>query len=80
MLALKILAGVFLLAGFLTILEAKKLVQRLRLDKKVKISGEHEMNEEDAQDYRLVKATVSVKMIGMLIVLPGLILSLIAFK
>lgn len=80
MLALKIIAGVFLLSGFLIVLGAKKLVERLGLDSRVKISDDYEMDEEDARDYRLVKATVNVKMIGMLIVLPGLILTLIAFR
>lgn len=80
MLALKIIAGVLLLAGFLTVLGAKKLVERLGLDSKVKISDDYELDEEDARDYRLVKATVNVKIVGMLIVLPGLILSLIAFR
>jgi len=80
MLALKIIAGVFLLSGFLTVLGAKKLVERLGLDSRVKISDDYEMDGEDAREYRLVKATVNVKMIGMLIVLPGLILTLIAFR
>lgn len=80
MLALKILAGIILVTGFLTVLEAKKLVQRFGLDKKVSIRYEDEMDEEEAQDYRLVKATVNVKMIGMLIALPGIILTLVVFK
>ena len=80
MLALKIMAGVFLLAGFGTVLEAKNLVKRFGLDQKTDVKFEHEMDDEEIAQYKLTKATVNVKMYGMLIVLPGIILTLIAFR
>ncbi len=80
MLALKILAGFFLLAGFATVIEAKNIMKKFSLDKKVKLENEHEMDADEAEDYRKLKATVSIKLYGMLIVLPGLILTLIAFR
>lgn len=80
MLTLKIIAGVFLLAGFGTILEAKNLVKRFNMDQKTNVEFEHEMDEEEIAQYKLTKATVNVKMYGMMIVLPGIILTLITFK
>lgn len=77
---MKILAGVILITGFATVLGARNLVQKFGLDKKVTINNESEFDADEAQDYRFVKATVSVKMYGMLIALPGLILTLIAFR
>ena len=80
MLALKIMAGVFLIAGFGTVLGAKNLIKKFDLDKKVNLNFEHEMDEEEIEQYKQTKATVNVKMYGMLIALPGVILTLIAFK
>lgn len=80
MLALKILAGILLLVGFGIVLEAKYLVKRFNLDQKVEVKFEHDMNEEEMAQYKFTKATVNVKMYGMLIDLPGIILTLIAFK
>ncbi|MGE5613828.1 MAG: hypothetical protein ACM3XR_05430 [Bacillota bacterium] len=80
MTALKIIAGILVLSGFAIVVGARKLVKIFNLDKKITISNESEMDEEEAGDYRLVKATFNVKLYGMLIALPGLILTLIAFK
>lgn len=80
MLVLKIIAGVLLLTGFGTVLEAKNLVKRFNLDKNVTVKFEHEMDEEERAEYMNMKATINVKMMGMLIALPGIILTLIAFK
>ncbi len=80
MLALKILAGLILAAGFALVLTAKNIVKRFGLDKKVKLENEEEMDEEDINDYKTLKATVNIKLWGMLIALPGLILTLIVFK
>ncbi len=80
MLVLKILAGLIILAGFVTVIAAKKIVKKFGLDKKVKLENENEMEAEDAEDYKTLIATVNVKRYGMLIALPGLVLTLIAFR
>jgi hypothetical protein len=80
MLILKIIAVVLLLAGFGTVLEAKNLVKKFNTEQDVKVTFEHEMNEEEMAQYKLTKATVNMKMFGMLIALPGIILTLFAFK
>ena len=80
MLFLKIFAAVLVVAGFVVILLAKKVVTRFGLDKRVKIADDMELSDEDLAEYKQLKATVTVKMLGMLVVLPGLIMTLIAFK
>ena len=80
MLALKILAGLIIVTGFVTVIAAKKIVMKFGLDKKVKLENEHEIEAEEAEDYKMLIATVNVKRYGMLIALPGLILTLIAFR
>ena len=80
MLALKIIAGLILIAGFFIALAARSLVTRFELDKRMNIENESEFDEKDATEYRHVKAVAFVKMSGMLIALPGLILTLFAFK
>ena len=80
MLALKIIAGLFLISGFCVVLAAKSLVKKFMLEEKVEVKFEHEMNEEEMAQYKFMKATVNVKIYGMLIALPGIILTLVAFK
>lgn len=80
MLALKILAGLIIAAGFTIILAARNIVKRFGLDKKIKLENEHEMGAEEADDYKNLKATVNVKLYGALVTLPGMILTLIVFR
>jgi hypothetical protein len=80
MLVLKIMAAVLLLAGFGTVLGARSIVKSFGMDQKVEVTFENEMNEEEIAKYKLSKAILNVKTAGMLIALPGIILTLIAFK
>jgi uncharacterized protein (DUF1919 family) len=59
---------------------ARDLVQRFHLAEKAKIDFEHQMSEEEAQQYKWNKAVVNFKMLGMLVALPGIILVLIIFR
>jgi flagellar biosynthesis protein FliR len=80
MLILKIIAVVLLLAGFGTALEAKYLVKKFNTVQNTKVTFEHEMDEKELEEYKLTKAMVNMKMCGLLIALPGIILTLVAFK
>lgn len=80
MLALKILAFLFLITGFGMVFNARNLVRRFNLDHNTKCNFEHEMNEEELKQYKFDKASVNLKMIGLLVSIPGLILILITFK
>jgi hypothetical protein len=77
---LKILPFIFLIPGFLTVFLARFIVAKYNLDKNVKAEFEHEMTEEEYAQYKLNKALVNVKMLGMLIALPGLALLILIFK
>jgi hypothetical protein len=80
MLLFKILAFIFLVPGVLIVFGARKIVSRFNLGQKAKCDFEYEMNESEIAEYKHNKAVVNMKMIGMLVALPGFILFLIAFK
>lgn len=80
MLTLKIIGFIFLVAGMIIVYPAPKHVKKYGLDKKIKCDFQNEMNEEEVKAYKQKKAEVNLKMMGMLIMLPGLIMLLIAFK
>lgn len=80
MLIYRILGFAFLLAGFGIVFGAKSLVKKFELDKKVNCSFEGEMSEEEVQNYKLTKASVNLKMMGLLLSVPGLVFILLAFK
>jgi hypothetical protein len=80
MLILKILGFVFLIPGILTVFGSRWLVARYGLDKNIGCDFENEMSEEELKQYRVNKAVVNLKMIGMLMALPGFIMIIIAFR
>lgn len=80
MLILKALAFVFLIAGFGLVFAAKSVVKKYEMDTKVKCDFETEMTEEELQQYKFNRASVNLKMIGLLISIPGLILVLFTFR
>ena len=80
MLFLKAL-GIFLIAaGAITVFGARWIVKNYSLDKTARCNFENEMNEEEIEQYKFNKALVKVKMIGMLVALPGIIIMLVIFK
>jgi len=80
MLLLEILGGLFMAAGALMVAAAKKIVKRYGLDKKVVLEHESELDETETEEYKTLKATVNIKLYGMLVFLPGLVFLLIAFS
>ncbi|NLH96153.1 MAG: hypothetical protein GX477_02275 [Clostridiaceae bacterium] len=76
---LEILAGLIMAAGVIIVASAKNIVKKYGLDRKVVLGYESELDESEAEKYRMLKATVNVKLYGMLVFLPGVILLLIAF-
>lgn len=77
---LKILTFLFLICGFVLVYGARQIVRHYNLDKNIKCDYNNEMKEEEIELYKINKAVINVKMIGMLIALPGLILLFIVFK
>jgi hypothetical protein len=80
MLAMKIAAAVILVIGFGTVICAKNIVNGMKLKERVKANFENDMDDEELDRYKFYKALVNVKLVGMIIALPGFILALIAFK
>ena len=80
MAALRILAFVFLIPGLAIVYSARRIVEKYSLHDKVECEYEAEMSDEEIAAYKLNKAVVNLKMIGMLIALPGFILAVIAFR
>lgn len=80
MLAMKIAAAVILAIGFGTVISAKNIVSKMKLKDRVKAKFENDMDDEELDRYKFYKALVNVKLVGMIIALPGFILALIAFK
>lgn len=77
---LKALALLFIIVGAVVTFGAKKIVEMYKLDENVKISYENELSEEELIKYKNQQAVVKIKLIGMLICLPGIILVLLLFK
>lgn len=80
LLFLQIIGFVFLVPGALLVFASRWLVQKYELDKSVKCDFASEISEEDLKEYKYNKAVVNLKMLGMLIALPGIALILIAFR
>ena len=76
----KIVPFIFLVPGFLTVFLAKIIVAKYSLQNNQKVNFDHSMDEEELAQYKLNKALVTVKMLGMLIALPGLALIIIAYR
>lgn len=77
---LKALALLFIIAGAVVTFGARKIMEMYKLDEKVKISYENELSEEELDKYKSQHVVVKIKMIGMFICLPGIILVLLLFK
>lgn len=77
---LKILAFVLVAMGALAVYSAKAVVNKFELDKKVKVEFENEMTEEEIANYKTQRAVLNIKIVGMLIALPGLIIVLVLFR
>jgi hypothetical protein len=80
MIILKIIAVLFIVAGFITVFAAKLAVKKYGLDEKSKCDFEHEMGEEELKQYKYNKAVVNLKMIGLLVALPGFVIMFIVFR
>jgi len=77
---LQVLSILFLLVGLVTVYLAPLIVRKCNLAEKVSCECESSMSEEDLLEYKNSKAVINVKIFGMLIALPGVILVIIAFK
>lgn len=77
---LKVLAFIFIIAGAVIVFGARKIVSVFELDKNEKCDHADQMTEEELSLYKSNRAVVNVKMLGMLLTLPGIILILILYR
>lgn len=77
---LKVIGFMFFVPGVLLVFASRWLVQKCGLDNNVKCDFTSEFSEEEIKEYKYNKAVLNLKMLGMLIALPGIALLLIAFK
>ncbi len=80
LLILKALAFILIAAGCITVYAARLIVSKTKLDLKTKCEYAGEMNDEEISEYKFKRAVVNLKMIGMLIALPGIILIFFLFR
>ncbi len=76
----EILSLVIMAIGFAVVYSAKVIVKKLRLAEKQKCASEDQMTEEEVQNYKDNKATFNVKLMGLAISVPGLILFIISSR
>lgn len=78
---LRILSLVLLVVGAFVVYGAKLINKYIELDKKVTGPKDFEFeNEEDGIKYLEQKAIATIKVFGLIFVIPGIILAFIAFK
>lgn len=77
---LKVLSILLLMPGFGCAIFSKFVVRKFNLDEKVECDFEHRMNQEEVLEYKFSRAKLNVKIAGLLLALPGIILVLIVFK
>ncbi|NMB32867.1 MAG: hypothetical protein GX992_01320 [Clostridium sp.] len=77
---LKILMFFLLFTGVVVVFAAKPIVRKFGLNERTKCNLKNEMTREEIENYKFAKAVLSIKMIGMLIELPGLILLFVIYR
>ena len=77
---LQVISILFILAGSVSVYFATFIGRKYNLAERVSCEYESSMSEEELLDYKNSKAVFNVKILGMLLALPGVILVIIAFK
>jgi len=77
---LEILSLVLMAVGFATVLAAKTVVKKYDLAKKQTCEHADQMSEQEVEEYKFNKAMLNIKMMGLAVTVPGLILFVIFFK
>lgn len=77
---LGILSIVIMAVGFAMVYASRFIVKKYGLDKKQKCEHEREMTAEEVEQYKINKAVLNFKMLGMLVSIPGVVLFIINFK
>lgn len=71
---LGIIALVIMAIGFAIVFSSRTIVNKFDLAKKQTIEHEEEMSGEELEEYKINKAIFNIKIIGLVVSIPGLIL------
>jgi hypothetical protein len=77
---LEILALVIMAIGFIIVYAAKPVVRKYDLAKNQKCEHSQQMTEEEIEEYKFNKAVLRVKMLGLIVSIPGIIILIFFFK
>jgi hypothetical protein len=80
MIAYKIAAFILIGIGAIINYGAKPIVKKMKLDEKMTAAEAEEFSEDELSEYKFTKATVRVKVTGLLLMLPGIFLMFYAFR
>lgn len=80
MTVLKIAAILLMAAGAAVNYGARYIVKRLSLNQRVNVKEAHGFTGEALEEYKQVKALTTVKLVGLFILIPGVVLIFIAFQ
>jgi hypothetical protein len=79
--ALRVISAILLVLGAAVVYGAKYINRKLCLGSKMKVPENYEFtSDEDREKFIEQKALVTIKLYGLILVIPGLVLAFIAFK
>ncbi len=76
----RVVSVILLVIGFGTAAVARFAVDKFDLSRNAVCDFEHEMSEDELKQYKYNKAVVKIKILGVFIALPGLVLFMISFR
>lgn len=77
---LKILGFVLLAIGAIISYGSKAIAERTSLIHRINVDEAWDFPPEELESYRRQKASVRIKLIGMMVLLPGVIMLIIAYR
>jgi hypothetical protein len=77
---LEILSLAIMVIGFVIVYMSKAIVKKYNLAEKQTCEHEAEMTEEEIKDYKYNKAVFNIKILGLIVSIPGLVLFIIYFR
>lgn len=77
---LEILSLAIMVIGFVIVYMSKTIVKKYNLAEKQTCEHEAEMTEEEIKDYKYNRAVFNIKILGLVVSIPGLILFIVYFR
>jgi phosphoserine phosphatase len=80
MMILKVMGICFVIIGAVITFLTKYIVRKYQIDARMTCDFENELNEKELAQYKFDKAVVNIKIIGMIVIFPGILLSLYSYS